>query len=752
MNNSDSSYYTSLINALTNVKSIPDRLILDIKDIINQQSKILDEVKYILKRYEGEQATFENLEKSLKRFKIQNEIAKSFQSSIFPSSLPNNELISVQAKLIPMGETSGDFYDIAELIPNSVYGVILSDIQGHGVSAALVTNLAKMLFVYATEKFVSPKKVLNYINNEICRILSLSSFFTAFYMIIDFPNKQILYSAAGDLELRYNFHTKEIEDLTSNDTIIGFIEDTNFEEKVIEFNIGDRFILFTDGVTEAKNPKTHELFGSDRLKRLILDNADAPSKRLLEIIEETVKEFSRKNYFDDDFTVIIVDIKSHKSKAKGKIKTYYSRDDLSRMIEYYKKSVLIKEQHNNKQGMIKDLIQLGTYLPAKGKTGEALKYLRRAEKLSMKIDEKKQLGNIYSKLSDIFIKQGNIEKALVYQKKGLTFYLKVHDLAGIAASYNSMYIIYSNKNEIDKSRKYLYKALEVKKDMKQTPEVKRDIASLYNNLGVSYKDQNMTNKALEYYKKGLKITEELNIKELQAALMNNIGDVKRVKAQYDKALDYLHKCLFILEEIDNKDLLVIALTNLSDIYFKVDDIHMCRHYIKKAVYVSEKYNLVALESFSKVVRAYNLIKNQEIQKGIQDLKDALYINKKIKFDITQGFSHTLIAILIDGLDQFPSFKEDIVMLSSYLTDDLKEPDVYFKKSIEETSDPVNTDFHIPALYEYGTYLFRKGDEQSAIFFFKKAVNICNRFENVSELNATMNRAKKIGLDIHKISD
>jgi serine phosphatase RsbU (regulator of sigma subunit) len=738
----------SLLKAINKIKSVPDKLVYEIKQIITHQSKVMDKLKYVLKKYEGEEATFEQLEKSLREFRMQNEIAKNFQSSIFPTNLPNNELISIRAKLISMGETSGDFYDVAELIPNSVYGVMLSDIQGHGVSAALVTTLAKMLFVSATEKFISTKDVLGYINDEICRILSLTSFFTAFYIVFDFPNKQFFYSAAGDLNFRYNFKTKEVEPLTSNDTIIGFVEGGEYEEKVLDFNVGDRLVLFTDGVTEAKNPKTEELFGSERLKNLIKDNADAPSKKLLEIIEESVKDFSGKNQFDDDFTLIIIDIKSDKSRAKSeKMSSSYSRDDLSRMIEYYQKSVLIKEQHNDKHGMVKDLIQLGTYLPAKGRINEALKYLKRAEKLSIKAGNNKSLGDIYSKLGDIFTKLGNLDKALIYQKKGLSNYIKIHELSGIATSYNSMYIIYSNKGEKEKSRKYLYKALDVKNNMKQTKGIKRDIASLYNNLGVSYNDQSMNEEALKYYQKGLDIALELDIIELQAALLNNIGDVNRIKANYDNALEYLHKCLYILEEIDNHDLLIIALTNLSDIYFKIDDQQMSRYYIKKAVYMAEKYNLVALESFTKTIRAYNLIKSGDIEKGIKDLKESMEIVNKIKFDITQGFTKTLLGILIGNIEQYQHHKDDIIQLNYLFFDEIKPVEFYYEQGVKETEEPINTDFNIPALYEYGSYLYSIGKEQKAIYIFNTAINTSKKYNNVSELNATLNRAAKISIKL-----
>jgi serine phosphatase RsbU (regulator of sigma subunit) len=335
-------------------------------------------------KYEKEEPSLKTLEKNLIEFKNQYNIAKKIQSSIFPPSLPNNHLISITAKLISLFETSGDFYDVTELISNSVYGVFIADIQGHGVSAALVTNIAKILFVNAAEKYISPSKVLDYINREICNILRQRSFFTTFYLVVDFPNKQVMYSAGGhSYSLRYNIEKKDIEILDTKDTIIGLIEEISFEEKSFKFNIGDRIILYTDGIPEAKN-KNGAMFGNERLYDLIKSNSELPAQELIDLIDIEVKRFTKFNHYDDDVTIIIIDIKSDKANAgeEGSGKSYYSRDDISRLIEYYKKSIAIKEEQKDDDGLIKDLINLGSHLSKKGDSKEALEYIKRAEFVS----------------------------------------------------------------------------------------------------------------------------------------------------------------------------------------------------------------------------------------------------------------------------------------------------------------------------------------------------------------------------------
>ncbi len=112
-----------MISKLKNTNKLSDTLINDIERLIKKYNDVAIDLYKVVREYEGKEATIQVLEKSLYDFKEQYEIAKSIQSTIFPKNLPDNQIISVKAKLISMYETSGDFYDFAELVPNKVYGI-----------------------------------------------------------------------------------------------------------------------------------------------------------------------------------------------------------------------------------------------------------------------------------------------------------------------------------------------------------------------------------------------------------------------------------------------------------------------------------------------------------------------------------------------------------------------------------------------------------------------------------------------------
>ncbi len=546
-------------------KDLADKLI----DTIKSQNSFLENLLNVIKKYEGENANIKTLEEALHNIKKQGEMAKAIQDSIFPSSLPNNNIISITTKLFPMTETSGDFYDVVEIIPNSVYGLLIADISGHGVSAALITHLTKILFTNAVEKFVSPKDVMSYINTEFCNILNQRSYFTSFYSILDFPNKQIIYSSAGHpYNVKYNSKNKRLEKLRSLDTIIGIIANKKFNEQRFDIHTGDRLILYTDGISEARNPKG-EMFGDKRFSELILDNIEVPSNQLIELIEYEVKRFIQKDYFDDDVTIIIADIKSDKDRDEREVsnKDYYSKDETNRLIEYYKKSIKIKEKNNDKTGIIKDLNRLGSTLMSKGRPQEAFENLEKAKTLAIEINDRKLIGIICIMFGSLYLNIGELDKSITSSNEGLEYSISIDNKDSIVSAYNNLSIAYGQKGEIEKAKEYTFKGLEILKNRPQTPQIVKNIAIYYNTLAIRFFNENNFNEALEYFLKSLETAEKYNMLSLQATLFNNIGNAYIINNELDNALAYFHKGLRILNDIEFKELIVTLFQSISLINF-----------------------------------------------------------------------------------------------------------------------------------------------------------------------------------------
>lgn len=723
----------------------------ELEDTLSFQNNIIERIENILKLY-GDEPDFDLLCERLIEYNQQNKIAQKIQKTLYPPSKWNNKLITIRAKLISMWDTTGDFYDIIEIITNKVYGVFLADIQGHGVSASLVTVLAKILFMEAINKYLSPKDVLTYINSEICKILHHKSFFTAIYTVVDFHNKCLYYSTAGSpYHIRYNNITKEIETLATKNTVVGFINDFYFEEYKINYNIGDRIILYTDGIPEARDSK-HNMFGDKRLYDIILNNTDKSPELLIKIIEDELKAFTGKKRFDDDITIIVIDIKHDKVMIKDqqeRARVNLSKDDVEKLIDYYKRSIKIKEEEEDVKGLLLDHKELGDQLLKKGRYDEALEHLMEASKIAEDINKDVLMANIYISLSNAYFYKADIEKAIEYALKGLHIYDKTDDIEGKTKSYNMMSVLYTRKGDIEKSKEYLYKALEIldRNDLNIT--LLKTKALLYNNLAYAYDSESNNKESLKNLLKSNDLAEKHNFTDLQAHLANNIGDCYRLKGDYDKALKFLNKGLFLLEDYDTNNLLPICLLNLSDVYRKTGKEYLGFYFLNKGLNICEENGFKFLESALRGIRAYNYIKVGNYFDFFEDIIKCININKEIKQDASQGLILCAIGIMFFETDK-QNMDEDALNLIQETYDNQSDPVWYFEEALKRSSNPLNTDFHIPALKEYATYLYKKGEIESSKNMFKKALKILEDHEDYNELNEIKKRLGEIDISYEEL--
>jgi serine phosphatase RsbU (regulator of sigma subunit) len=754
-----------MIEELDNKINAPKKLVHDIKNIYTRNKKIMEKLDEIIDVYEGGDSSINSLEKTLKKFKKQEEIAKNMQTAIFPSILPNNKIISVTAKLLSMDETSGDFYDVFEVISNSVYGVLLADISGHGVSAALITNLAKMLFIKASERYTSPKDVMKYVNNEICQILHQRSYFTAVYVLVDFPNKQVVHCSAGHpYAMRYNAKTKSIEKITTDNMVIGVSQGREFVEEALDFNVGDKIILYTDGISEARDEEK-EMYGDERLKKLILENIEAPSKEILDLVEYDVKQFTGREKFDDDVTMLIIDIKSDEDSDEEaqKSKAFHTKDETTRLIEYYKRSIKLKENHKDKEGVIKDMRKLAAKLLDKGLTDEGFQYLENAKKMADEISNQKLIGDVYFEFALYYDNSGEYDKALDYFNKAYEFLSNEDDKDGISAIYNNISIIHYRKGDIENAKKYIYKAIDILSKLERNQKHMRSMALYYNNLGVNYTNQNNIEKSLEYFIKSNELAEKYDYLKLLATTYNNIGTVYIKRNELEKALKSFYKGLNILDEIEHKSLLSTICQNIAWVYFNQGEKELSLYYFRKAIKVSMKYHIPYSEIINRTLRSYVMIKLGKIYDCLLDIKEVIKIRKKIKINPNDTILHLSLALVVDSYEESSIkesslIKEDIEDLYNEIIaeyDNNRDPEYYFEKAFEISSNPMVAEDYLRAQFDYATYLYKKGgkeNKEKAVSILKDANKIAEKYNEILSILKINSIIKEFNIDEKRIKE
>lgn len=278
----------------------------------------------------GDLITHRTLESQQRLMALDSEmdIARQIQSSILPSQLPQAGRISIAARYLPMTAVAGDFYDVLQ-VSESKIGVLIADVSGHGVAAALIASMVKVAIAAQLAHADDPAAVLSGINQTLCGKLT-AQFVTAAYLFLDLEAGTLRYSAAGHPPLLWkqdgprsdaNLQGREVDGsavaprskvtaIEENGLPLGLMTYAVYQYVERPLHAGNRFVLYTDGVAEASNPQG-EFFGTGGIERS-LDRSSAGTASeyadaLLDALRQWVggKNFTRQ---EDDLTVVVIEV------------------------------------------------------------------------------------------------------------------------------------------------------------------------------------------------------------------------------------------------------------------------------------------------------------------------------------------------------------------------------------------------------------------------------------------------------------
>ena len=240
-------------------------------------------------------------------------IARTIQMSLLPKDRVNVPGLSIAALCLPANEVGGDYYDFIPLDDGRL-AILIADVSGKGTSAALYMAELKGLSLSLSRMYDSPRLLLIEANKILAANLDSRSFITMVYAIIDVKNQKMTYARAGHnpiLQLCTNGDRPRVQVLAPNGMGLALDRGSQFEKILEEESIplasGDLFLFFTDGVTEAMNTRS-ELFGDDRLRGIMEDNADLPVEELREKMVDEVFNFAGGAVQHDDMTMVMVKV------------------------------------------------------------------------------------------------------------------------------------------------------------------------------------------------------------------------------------------------------------------------------------------------------------------------------------------------------------------------------------------------------------------------------------------------------------
>ncbi len=238
------------------------------------------------------------------------ETAKRIQEGLMPKELPEAVNLRATAIYIPAGKVGGDLYDII-ITPRQKIAILIFDVSGHGIPAALITAMAKMLFANAIEKSDSPAEVFREVNKQLCNFIKTEQYLTAFLGVIDPVKNMMTYSRAGHVPpLVFNTQTSSVTKLDSKGFFIGHSALLNIAEywnNDVQLAPDDKILFYTDGLTEGCS-EDGKLYGAERLRDAFIRNGSNDIKILLDKLVEDQESFRQGTPLRDDFTLLCVEI------------------------------------------------------------------------------------------------------------------------------------------------------------------------------------------------------------------------------------------------------------------------------------------------------------------------------------------------------------------------------------------------------------------------------------------------------------
>jgi sigma-B regulation protein RsbU (phosphoserine phosphatase) len=244
----------------------------------------------------------------LERKKNELKVAKKIQETFLPDSIPLSNDFDIAALNIPAKEVGGDFYDFIPITDDKL-GIAIANVSEKGVPAALLMALSKTIVQTKARKTHLVSDVMEYLNKLVIVEAEEGIDLSLFYAVLDVKKKTLTYINAGhDSPLIYKKNDGSIIELVNDDFYLGKNMNMEFKEHKIAVNSGDILIFYTDGIINALNEKG-DVFGIEKLKKLIIETKDLSSKTMIPQIKNEISSFSKDEPQFDDMTLVALKVK-----------------------------------------------------------------------------------------------------------------------------------------------------------------------------------------------------------------------------------------------------------------------------------------------------------------------------------------------------------------------------------------------------------------------------------------------------------
>jgi sigma-B regulation protein RsbU (phosphoserine phosphatase) len=284
------------VDSKASSKEFSDKDLTLFKALAGQVAQALDNAR-LLQHYVEKQRMQEELH-----------VAQQIQQSLLPRGGLQAPGLDIAGLSVPCEETSGDYFDYVRR-PGGRLGLVIGDVSGHGLGAALLMSTARALLRAFAATEAGPAELVTRLNRFLSEDVETGRFMTLFYGEIALRERQLTYVRAGHNEpVVYRRDTDTFEELAEGGVALAVIEDFEFTSTgPLALNKGDVVVLYTDGIVEAMSP-SREPFGIERMKEILRRQRDLPAKEVVAKIRQAVRDHTGTDVREDDLTLVVAKV------------------------------------------------------------------------------------------------------------------------------------------------------------------------------------------------------------------------------------------------------------------------------------------------------------------------------------------------------------------------------------------------------------------------------------------------------------
>jgi sigma-B regulation protein RsbU (phosphoserine phosphatase) len=293
------------------VPIIQDRRPVGALNLESDQLNAFDEKDIEVLQFVADAASI-SIEKSIlhteilekRRIDDQLQIAAELQARLLPAAPPQVEGYSIAGLCTPAYEVGGDYFDYVR-VEDGRLGVVVADVSGNGIGAALLMTSFRALIIPGARAGMSPAALMGQMNVLLPEFARKRDFITAFYGILDIPGGAFTYSNCGhNLPFLVRVDGR-IERLTQSGPSLIILPDAHYETGTVVLQEGDLLVLYTDGVVEVFDRHRQE-FGNERLEEVARKSREGSANAVLREIVAATRSFSGPELSHDDFTLVVI--------------------------------------------------------------------------------------------------------------------------------------------------------------------------------------------------------------------------------------------------------------------------------------------------------------------------------------------------------------------------------------------------------------------------------------------------------------